>query len=109
MNLDDSIDSGNVSVRVYLTLIQKDSSTHMHGLTVHVKEGCRFAQDLSLENSADSYLRFRLAFLHTLSYFFFQYRSPSSSLCMVFDSISSTIDEVLSINPSAYVFVFWRL
>ena len=28
------------------------------------------------------------------------------SLCMVFDSISSDIDEVLSINPSANVFVF---
>ena len=29
-----------------------------------------------------------------------------SSLSMVFDSISSNIDEVLSINPSANVFVF---
>ena len=28
-NLDDSIDSGNFSVRGYLPLIQKDSSTHM--------------------------------------------------------------------------------
>ena len=40
------------------------------------------------------------------SYFFFLYRSPSSSLCTVFDSISSNIDEVLSINPSANAFVF---
>ena len=31
-NLDDSIDSDHFSVRGYLTLIQKDSSTHMHGL-----------------------------------------------------------------------------
>ena len=29
-----------------------------------------------------------------------------SSLCTVFDSISSNIDEVLSINPSANVFIF---
>ena len=29
-NLYDSIDSGNFSVRDYLPLIQKDSSTHMH-------------------------------------------------------------------------------
>ena len=29
-NLDDSIDSGNFSVRVYLPLVQKNSSTHMH-------------------------------------------------------------------------------
>ena len=98
-NLDDSIDSGNFSVRGYLPLIRKDSSTHM-------KEGLPFARDLSLENSADSYLCFRLALLHSVSYFFFLYRSPSSSLCTVFDSISSNIDEVLSINPSANVFVF---
>ena len=31
-NLDDSIDSGNFSVRGYLPLIRKDSTTHMHGL-----------------------------------------------------------------------------
>ena len=98
-NLDDSIDSGNFSVRGYLPLIQKDSSTHMHGLTVYVKEGLPFAQDLSLENSTDSYLCFQLALLHSVSYFFFLYQSPSSSLCTIFDSISSNIDEVLSINP----------
>ena len=105
-NLDDSIDSGNFSVRGYLTLIRKDSSTHMHGLTVYVKEGLVFARDLSLENSAGSYLCFRLALLHSVSYFFFLYRSPSSALCTVFDSISSNLDEVLSINPSANTFVF---
>ena len=99
-------DSGNFSVRGYLPLIRKDSSTHMHGLAIYVKEGLPFAQDLSQENSADSYLCFRLALLHSVSYFFFLYRSPSSSLCTVFDSISSNIDEVLSINPSANVFVF---
>ena len=52
--LDDSIDSGNFSVRGYLPLIPKDSSTHMHGLTVYVKEELPFAVDLSLENSANS-------------------------------------------------------
>ena len=57
-NLDDSIDSGNFSVRDYLPLIQKHSSTHMHGLAVHVKGGLPFGQDVSLENSADSYLCF---------------------------------------------------
>ena len=49
-----------------------DSSSHMHGLAVCVKEGL----------------------------------SPSLSLCMVSDSISSNIDEVLSLSPSANVFVF---
>ena len=40
-----------------------------------------------------------------MPYFFFLYRSPSSSLCTVVYSISSNIDEVLSINSSANVFV----
>ena len=73
-NLDDSVDSDNFSVRGYLTLIRKDSITHMHGLAVCVKEGLPFARDLSLENSADSYLCFRLALLHSVSYVFFLYR-----------------------------------
>ena len=107
--LDDSIDSGNFSVRGYLPLIRKDSGSHMHGLAVYVKEGLPFAQDLSLENSADSYLCSRLALLHSVPYFFFLCQSPSSSLGTVFNSISSSIDEVLSINPSANVFVFGKL
>ena len=105
-NLDDSIDSGNFSVRGYLPLIRKDSGTHMHGPGVYVKEGLPFARDLSLENSADSYLCFRLVLLHSVCYFFFLYRSPSSALCTIFDSISSNIDEILSINRSTNVFVF---
>ena len=52
------------------------------------------------------FLCFGLALLHSVSYFFFLHWSPSSALCTVFDSISSNIDEVLSINPSANTFVF---
>ena len=55
-NLDDSIDSGSFSVRSYLPLIRKDSSTHMHGLAVYVKEELPSVWYLSLENSVDSYL-----------------------------------------------------
>ena len=40
----------------------------MHGFAVYVKEGLPFAQNLSLENSKDSYLCFRLALLHSFSY-----------------------------------------
>ena len=82
--LDDSIDSSNFSVRGHLPLIQKDSFTHMHSLAVYVKEGLPFAQDWSLENSADSYLSFRRALLHLVSYFFFLYWLPTLSLCTVF-------------------------
>ena len=41
-----------------------------------------------------------------MSYVLLIYRLPSSSLCTVFDSISSNINEFLSINPSAIFFVF---
>ena len=74
--------------------------------SVYVKEGLPFLCELSQQNSVDSYLCFQLALLHSVSYFFFLYRSPFPSLCMVFDSISSNIDEVLLINPSGNVFVF---
>ena len=78
----------------------------MHVLAVYVNEGLPFALYLSLENSADSYLCFRLALLQLVSYFFFLYSSPSSSSYTIFDSTSSNTDEVLSINPSGNVFVF---
>ena len=51
-------------------------------------------------------LMFSTGFTLLMSYFFFLYESPSWSLCTVFDSISSNIDEVFLINPSANVFVF---
>ena len=57
-NLDDSIDSGDFSVSDYLPLIPKDYITHIHSLPVYVKVGLAFARDLTLENSADSYLCF---------------------------------------------------
>ena len=103
--MDDSIDSSNFSEGDYLPSIRKDSITHMQGLAVYVKEGLSFARDLSLENSVDSYLCFRLNLVHSVSYLFFYYISPSS-LCAVFDSISSNADEILLINRSANMFVF---
>ena len=51
-------------------------------------------------------LMFSTGFTLLVSYFFFLYQSPSWSLYTVFDSISSNIDEVFLINPSANVFVF---
>ena len=78
----------------------------MHGFAVYFKEGLPFARDLSLENSADTYLCFRVALLHSVSYFIFFDQSPSLSLCTVFGSISCSIDEIFLINPSANVFVF---
>ena len=44
---------------------------------------------------------------NSLSIIFFLYWPSFLSLYTVFDSVSSNIDEVLSINPSANVFVSW--
>ena len=67
------------------------------------KGGISFCRGL-ISRKLCRYLCFQLALLHSVSYFFFLYQSPSSSLCTAFDSISSNIDEVVSINPSANVF-----
>ena len=72
----------------------------MHDPAVNVDRGLPFAQNLSIESSVGSYC-FRLAVFQLVSYFFFLYQSPSLSLCTVFDSISSNIDEVPLINPAA--------
>ena len=59
-----------------------------------------------LLKTEDSYLYFRLALLHLLSYFFFVYWSSCSCLWTESDAISSNIDEVLSVNVSGNVTVF---
>ena len=64
-----------------------------------MKKRVPIAWELSLENSADFYM------FSTASYFFVLYHRLLH-LHTVFDSISSNIDEVLSINPSANVFIF---
>ena len=87
-------------MRGYLPLIQNDSATHMHCLAVYGKEGIPFAQGLSLGNSANFYLCFQLTLLHLLlsiSFFIFMFS---------FDTVSSKMDEIFSITPSANVFVF---
>ena len=43
-NFDDPIDSNNLSVRDYLPLIWKDSSTHIYGLAGSVRSGLSFAR-----------------------------------------------------------------
>ena len=43
-NLDDSIYSGNFSVRSYIPLIRKDSITYVHALADNVKQRLSFAR-----------------------------------------------------------------
>ena len=122
-NFYDSVDSGNFSVRGYLPLTQKDFVTHIHSLAYYVKGELPFAQDLGLENREFLFI-FRLTslhlvsyffplfhglgILHSMSYFFFLYQW-SSSLCTVFDAVSSKIDEFLSIIASVERICLWRL
>ena len=104
-NRDDSIDSGNFFVRGYRPLIWKDSSTHIHGLPVYVKERLPFAQDLSLLCMfLTGFTSLSVLVLFLLSVTFFSFVHCFYSIW--FDSFSCNIDEVLSINPSANVFVF---
>ena len=42
-----------------------------YSYAVYIKEELPFVCNLSLENSADSYICFRLVLLHSVSYFFF--------------------------------------
>ena len=97
-NLGDSIDSGYFSVTYYLPLIQKDSTTHAWFCSL-CKQRASFCTRLISRKLQILTCVFWLALLHSVSYFFFLYRSPSWSLCTIFYSISSNIDEVLSINP----------
>ena len=73
-NLDDSIDSGNFSVRGYLPLIRNDSITHMHSLAVYVKKWLPFSWDLSLKNCG--FLLMFSASFTSFNVFFFFYWSP---------------------------------
>ena len=96
-NLDDSINSDNISVRVYLPLIWKDSTAHMHGLAVYVIEGLPFAWELPLENSADSYL-FSTGFTSLSVLFLFPLLITLFIVIHRFWFYFINIDQVLSIN-----------
>ena len=73
---------------------------------VNPKRFCYLYVCLISEKLCGFLLMFSTSFIDSVSYFFFLYRSPSSSLCTVFNSIPFSIDEVLLSNPPANVFVF---
>ena len=81
-------------MRGCLPLIWKDSTTHMHVLTVCVKEVLPFSWDLSLESSADSYLCFWLALLHSVPYFFSSEIDRPGELCYNFSN-SNDLTEIV--------------
>ena len=105
-NLNDSVDNKDLEVAGYLPIIRKDSTTHTHGLGVYVRDNLPIARINDLEDPNEDFLCFRLSLLHSTSYLFFLYRSPSSQSCSVIDAVSRRIDEALSIHPNADILVF---
>ena len=105
-NLDDSISNCDFDFPGYLPLIGKDSVTFMHGLGVFVRDNLPLSHEFSLESADEPYLCFRLSLLHSTTYLYFLYRSPSSPSCAVFNAISSSIDKALARHRSANTFVF---
>ena len=103
-NLDDLIDSDNFSVRCYLSLICKDSIYYLYAWSLSLKEGRRTSFCMG-HRKLCRFSLFSISFT-SLSVSLFLFWSPSWWFCMVFDSISSNIDKILSINSSANVFVF---
>ena len=63
-------------------------------------------RESTLECNNYEYMCFRLSLLHSTTYLFFLYRSPSSSSCAVLDAISDSTDSAISHHPSAQVMVF---
>ena len=106
-NLDDSIDSGSFFVRGYLSLIQKDSSAHMHSLTVYVKD---FLQHGTYLQKALQILTFVFDWIY-FTQCLTSFSSIDHPLCLyaqfVIRLISSNIDEVLSTNPSQTTLLRW--
>ena len=103
--MDDSVDSDNFSVRGYFPLIRKYSVTHIRSLVFCVMERLPFTQELSLENLSGFLFIFSSGFTTFSVLLLFPLSITFSVFVHGFDFISSKIDEILSINPSANVFV----
>ena len=105
INLDDSIGCGNFSVRGYLPLIRKDSSTYVWSCSLC--ERTSFCMGLIFRKLC-RFLCFQLALLHSVSYFFFLFISFFLAFVFVhgFFILFHLSSEVLLINPSANAFVF---
>ena len=71
----------------------------MHILGAYVRCNLPVARDLTLEDSNESFICFRLALLHSTTYLFFLYQSPTPSYSVV-EAVSSNIDKARGIQPA---------
>ena len=105
-NLNNEISSSDFMVKGYLPIIRKDSTHHMHGLGLYVRENLPIGREHRFESPVHSFMCFRLALLHSTTFLFFLYRSPSNQDCSLIDNVSDCIDLALSNCPSANIVVF---
>ena len=89
----------------YLPIKRKDSLNGKHGLAVYLKSSLPVSRQEDLELPDSPFMCFRLSLLHSTSYLFFLYRSPSNQDCSVLDNISNSIDRAITLHPSANIFV----
>ena len=68
-----------------------------------LREGRTFFCMVPISRKLSSFLLMSLALLHSVSYFFFLYRSPSLSLCTIYDTISSNINRF---SQSSHLLIF---
>ena len=93
------------SVPGYLPIKRKDSLNGKHGLAVYLKSTLPISRQEDLELPDSPFMCFRLSLLHSTSYLFVLYRSPSNQDCSVLDNISDSIDRAISSHPSANIYV----
>lgn len=105
-NLNSSTGNNEFLVPGYLPLFQKDSSIHIHGLSVYIRDNLSMARELFLEVTHCSFMCFPFSLLNYVSYLCFLYRIPSSQDCSILDAIAYGIEKALHLHPSANIFVF---
>ena len=72
---------------------------------MYLKSTLPISRREELELPDSPFMCFRLSLLHSTSYLFFLYRSPSNQDCSALDNISNSIDRALTLHPSANIFV----
>ena len=105
-NLDGSIDSGNFLCEV-LYFFNPKGFYYLYTWSCSLCEGRTSFCSWVISRKLCGFVRIFSTDFTSLNVLpFFLYQSPSLSLCTVFYSLSSDIDEVLSISPSANRSVF---
>ena len=93
-NVEDSVNSSNLSLRGYSPSIQKYFVIHEHFLAVYVKEDFHFECDSSLENS-DFLFVFSVVFTSLSVSYFFSVDDTILFFVQFRDAVSSYIEKVV--------------